>query len=546
MKENNKETKIGSHSIANTILQNKQNGKSFPAVSATQLKGSNIVQKVEEEEPLQGKFGTIQKQEAKAENNTGMPDNLKAGIEGLSGVDVSDVKVHFNSSKPAQLNAHAYAQGSDIHIGPGQEKHLPHEAWHIVQQKQGRVQPTIQMRDNLNVNNFFGVEKEPSVTNDKSLNVEPSECESNFDRKELNLMIDRPDSARSKPTYTKSLNSNAIQRKKKVEPGSGRFNVIGESHDFYSPAFVRSAEKKLIGSISPNYFQEGELQINLTSDDDPEYNNQFGGGPGNRTDRYDSADPANERIMWLWKEEFHKKYKEDYTRERFISFQRKTGQLKEHLENLQASGRVPNGIIKTEKYFERLPRIMSYVNEFDSIKTFKLIDNADNKLTEIEDFLESCLEVWNFMGLGGGRNASSKRRSVMMSENAQKFGKAGKSAVWKVGDSHVDEIYSEVESKTGGQDKTNKYDMVSESQFKRFMWRMIGNAPFDKTRELGLTKAIYIFYSKLSGRSLFEKWHKENGIEFEAWVNENSADLKKHLQRIDESYLDKNIEGWFL
>ena len=26
----------------------------------------------------------------------------------------------------------------DIHLGPGQEKHLPHEAWHVVQQKQGQ------------------------------------------------------------------------------------------------------------------------------------------------------------------------------------------------------------------------------------------------------------------------------------------------------------------------------------------------------------------------------------------------------------------------
>jgi hypothetical protein len=25
---------------------------------------------------------------------------------------------------------------------PGQEQHLPHEAWHVVQQKQGRVKPT--------------------------------------------------------------------------------------------------------------------------------------------------------------------------------------------------------------------------------------------------------------------------------------------------------------------------------------------------------------------------------------------------------------------
>jgi hypothetical protein len=35
-----------------------------------------------------------------------------------------------------------------MHLGPGQEKHLPHEAWHVVQQKQGRVQPTSTANDN--------------------------------------------------------------------------------------------------------------------------------------------------------------------------------------------------------------------------------------------------------------------------------------------------------------------------------------------------------------------------------------------------------------
>ena len=35
---------------------------------------------------------------------------------------------------------------SDIHLGPGQERHLPHEAWHVVQQKQGRVAATAQLK----------------------------------------------------------------------------------------------------------------------------------------------------------------------------------------------------------------------------------------------------------------------------------------------------------------------------------------------------------------------------------------------------------------
>ncbi len=67
-------------------------------------------------------------------------DNLKSGIENLSGFSMDDVKIHRHSDKPAQLNAHAYAQGTDIHVASGQEQHLPHEAWHVVQQKQGRGQ----------------------------------------------------------------------------------------------------------------------------------------------------------------------------------------------------------------------------------------------------------------------------------------------------------------------------------------------------------------------------------------------------------------------
>lgn len=96
-------------------------------------------------------------------NTTGLPDKLKSGIENLSGHSMDDVKVHYNSSQPAQLNAHAYAQGTDIHLAPGQEKHLPHEAWHVVQQKQGRVKPTMQMKGKVNINDDKGLEKEADV-----------------------------------------------------------------------------------------------------------------------------------------------------------------------------------------------------------------------------------------------------------------------------------------------------------------------------------------------------------------------------------------------
>ena len=79
----------------------------------------------------------------KKENKTGLPDQLKDGMENLSGQGLDDVKVHYNSVKPKAVQAHAYAQGSDIQLASGQEKHLPHELGHVVQQKEGKVQPTI-------------------------------------------------------------------------------------------------------------------------------------------------------------------------------------------------------------------------------------------------------------------------------------------------------------------------------------------------------------------------------------------------------------------
>lgn len=78
--------------------------------------------------------------------SAGLPGHLKTGVERLSGLSLSDVRVHYNSPKPQQLQALAYAHGSDIHLGPGQEKHLAHEAWHVVQQKQGLSPTTLQMK----------------------------------------------------------------------------------------------------------------------------------------------------------------------------------------------------------------------------------------------------------------------------------------------------------------------------------------------------------------------------------------------------------------
>jgi hypothetical protein len=148
----------------------------------------------DEEELLQGKFELTQRKGPEEEelqkkevslkpaqpqsrrptrsgNTTGLPDGLKFGIETLSGVSLNDVKVHYNSAQPAQLNALAYAQGSDIHIAPGQEKHLPHEAWHVVQQAEGRVKPTTQMKGGVPVNDDAGLEHEADALGAKAMSL---------------------------------------------------------------------------------------------------------------------------------------------------------------------------------------------------------------------------------------------------------------------------------------------------------------------------------------------------------------------------------------
>ncbi|WP_211101447.1 DUF4157 domain-containing protein [Niveispirillum sp. SYP-B3756] len=63
----------------------------------------------------------------------------------MSGLSLDGVRVHYNSSQPATLQAHAYTRGQDIHVAPGQEQHVPHELGHVVQQMQGRVPVTGQV-----------------------------------------------------------------------------------------------------------------------------------------------------------------------------------------------------------------------------------------------------------------------------------------------------------------------------------------------------------------------------------------------------------------
>ncbi|EAY28052.1 eCIS core domain-containing protein [Microscilla marina] len=170
-KSNKKKAAIQAKSFGGKPLQpiqTKQKGQ--PPIQAKGFDGKPlqpIPTKQASQSPIQVKQQPIQRKS----NPHGLPHQLQSNMENMGGVDLSDVKVHKNSDKPVQLNAHAYAQGSDIHLAPGQDKHLPHEAWHVVQQKQGRVQATTQMKNSngkVGVNDNPALEREADVMGEKA------------------------------------------------------------------------------------------------------------------------------------------------------------------------------------------------------------------------------------------------------------------------------------------------------------------------------------------------------------------------------------------
>ena len=153
-------------------MQTTYSQKTDVAQRASDSSAESLVDLSSQGESLQRKAdltnNAAQRAEAPRPNNTGMPDNLKSGIESLSGFSMDDVRVHYNSSKPATVQALAYTQGTDIHVAPGQEKHLPHEAWHVAQQMAGRVSPTTNI-NGMPVNDNAALEHEADVMGAKAV-----------------------------------------------------------------------------------------------------------------------------------------------------------------------------------------------------------------------------------------------------------------------------------------------------------------------------------------------------------------------------------------
>lgn len=103
--------------------------------------------------------------------HTGLPDDLKSGIESLSGESMEGVKVHYNSAIPIPIKSDAYSQGTDIHIGSEQVKHSPHEKWHVVQQKKERIKPALTTNAEVDINDDHLLENEANAMGSKALQM---------------------------------------------------------------------------------------------------------------------------------------------------------------------------------------------------------------------------------------------------------------------------------------------------------------------------------------------------------------------------------------
>jgi hypothetical protein len=60
-----------------------------------------------------------------------LPEQLRAGIERMSGGDLSGVQIHSNSALPASVGALADTRAQNIHLAPAEDHHLPRESRHM-------------------------------------------------------------------------------------------------------------------------------------------------------------------------------------------------------------------------------------------------------------------------------------------------------------------------------------------------------------------------------------------------------------------------------
>ena len=223
-------------------MQQNYSKKIDPIQKASKNTASSVLDASSQSEALQRKANmannAAQREEAPRPNNTGMPDNLKSGIESLSGFSMDDVRVHYNSSKPATVQALAYTQGTDIHVAPGQEKHLPHEAWHVAQQMAGRVSPTTNI-NGMPVNDNAGLEHEADVMGEKAVQCKfPKNIQKNKSNCETAQMMTSASDFESKYVNSEEINSLSINQKTYEKLRNFKPSPPDPSSDYYNKSLI--------------------------------------------------------------------------------------------------------------------------------------------------------------------------------------------------------------------------------------------------------------------------------------------------------------------
>ncbi len=127
----------------------------------TQMQGED------EEELLQGKFvGQLHADtesisapggEPDHDDKTGLPDDVRQGMEEAIGGNFSSVQFVTESKKAEEVGALAFTQGKNVEFAPGQFKPdttaglelIGHELTHVDQQDKGTVEPTMEIGEML-------------------------------------------------------------------------------------------------------------------------------------------------------------------------------------------------------------------------------------------------------------------------------------------------------------------------------------------------------------------------------------------------------------
>ena len=378
-------------------------------------------------------------QRAEAPNRTGLPDELKSGIENLSGMRMDHVKVHYNSDKPSQLQAHAYAQGSDIHVAPGQEQHLPHEAWHVVQQAQGRVRPTVQMAGGVTVNDDAALEAEADAMGSRALAAHTASADG---------------AARSAAAPAAG---GAILQQKAL--AAGKLNVVGEYHPESNPR--RAKERQYATEKTGGIYQtEGEFKAASSIVGDAKL-----------------GDPMLlrvEMLLAIQKEKVLPSFLTPISLGNLppalglpastsldVAWDQLKGALKPQLEEIALAMVYASREVAEQADAQNAERahteLTALINLFSGTVSADVVTVVIPRLNTIIGAFAS-----DVLGLGDIRAeaaVSALRSSAMQSAaatNAQRWvGK--KKGVWKVGDSHIDEIRAE---KTG-----SDYELLSKDEF---------------------------------------------------------------------------------